>query len=345
MLRATGCFVFAAFTTVFFTTTGLAAEGNWIETFIDANGGCGQHRLLFNHLGNVRTDVRRNGGIDWDVFGKPAIEWSDQNIDDAVNVYKKCEARLGARQKNRCMANGYDEKHCDRGPDPVTLKMAQGYERDLREIVSLVRERDSMGKRQSAAQQAQNAAADLRKQKVAEDEARRDQEKLLEQAVRDKEAAAAASKLADTEEPKIAEAARQAAEARKVREAAEGRLAEVRGRLNAGATANRTAADQAQAANALRDQALRQKADQEADARLSRECRVTLEQFNQVRFGMQLQQVDRLFGCKGRETSGTRISGYGTLSTYAWDGNADLSVVTATFKGTSLQSKAQIGLK
>jgi hypothetical protein len=46
---------------------------------------------------------------------------------------------------------------------------------------------------------------------------------------------------------------------------------------------------------------------------------------------MQLQQVDRLFGCKARETSGTRISGYGTLSTYAWDGNADLSVVTATF--------------
>src|SRR5258707_11886836 len=43
-------------------------------------------------------------------------------------------------------------------------------------------------------------------------------------------------------------------------------------------------------------------------------------------------RYNRLFGCKGRETSGTRISGYGTLSTYAWDGNADLSVVTATFK-------------
>jgi hypothetical protein len=41
MLRATGCFVFAAFTIVLFATTGLVVEGNWIETFIDANGGCG----------------------------------------------------------------------------------------------------------------------------------------------------------------------------------------------------------------------------------------------------------------------------------------------------------------
>jgi hypothetical protein len=58
--------------TVLFTKTGLAAEGSWIENFIDANGGCGQHRLLFNRLGNVRIDVRRNGGTDWDLFGNAA---------------------------------------------------------------------------------------------------------------------------------------------------------------------------------------------------------------------------------------------------------------------------------
>jgi hypothetical protein len=125
MLRATGCIVFAAFTTIFFATRGLTAEGTWIETYIDANGGCGQHRLLFNRLGNIRTDVRQNGRIDWDLFGKPAVDWSDQDIDEAVNAYKRCEARLDARQKDRCMAGGYDEKHCDPGPNPVTLKMAQ----------------------------------------------------------------------------------------------------------------------------------------------------------------------------------------------------------------------------
>jgi hypothetical protein len=138
---------------------------------------------------------------------------------------------------------------------------------------------------------------------------------------------------------------KQAEEARKTREAAEQRLAELRSRIDVENSAAKNAVDQVRVADVSREQVLRQEAEKEADARLPSKCSVNLEQLNKVRFGMQLREANQLFGCQGRETSGTRISGFGTFSTYTWDGNTDLSVVTATFKGSSLQSKAQIGLE
>ncbi|WP_407158732.1 hypothetical protein [Bradyrhizobium sp. STM 3557] len=129
------------------------------------------------------------------------------------------------------------------------------------------------------------------------------------------------------------------------REAAERRLAEIRSKIDAENAAAKSATEKTRIADASREQAVREQAAKEADERLSSECKVSLEQFSKVQFGMQLRQVNQLFGCQGRQASGTRISGFGTFSTYTWDGNTDLSVVTATFKENTLQSKAQVGLE
>lgn len=344
MLRATGCTVFVALIMVVLTTTaGTATEGPWLQNYFDANGGCGPHRLAFNRLVEISIDVRRGTekGRDPDLFGRAASEWSDQDIADALDFYTKCELQIDVRSR-RCKVGS---PGCGTEPDKVTITLAKDYERNLREIVSAVRERLAVRHRQEAAKQAQEAAMAIRKQKMAEDADRHSQQELIERTARDHAAATEAARRAEIEEPKIAEAVKQAEDARKARDGAERRLAEIRSRIETENAAAKSATEQARLANNSREQTLREETAKEADARLPGKCQVRLEQFNKVRFGMQLREVNQLFGCRGRQTSGTRISGFGTFSTYTWDGGTDLSVVTATFKGDSLQSKAQIGLE
>ena len=172
MLRTISCCFFAASLTIVLTTSkSHAGEERWLQNYFDANGGCGQHRLAFNRLGMVAIDVRRNmpRGANPEVFGRPASDWTDEDIKDAMGIYFKCEAQIDAAHKNRCMANGYDEKRCDRGgPDTVTMTLAKGVERDLRQIVYGVRERVGVQQRQEAAQQIQDAARAMREQKLAD---------------------------------------------------------------------------------------------------------------------------------------------------------------------------------
>jgi hypothetical protein len=271
-----------------------------------------------------------------DVFGKPASDWTDQDISEAISLYFKCENQIDARMNRGPRAAT---------PDTVTMNIARQHERALREIVTVVRDRVAAEQRQEAAQQAQEAAMAIRKQKMADDAARRSQEQLAEQTMRDKAAATEAARRAEAEEPKIAEAVKQAEDARKTREAAERRLAEVRSKIDAEDSVAKNESDQARMAEVSRQQVLRQDAERKADAGLPSTCNVSLDQFNKASFGMQLREINQLFGCQGRQTSSTRMSGYGVLSTYAWDGNTDISVVTGTFKGNSLQSKAQMGLE
>jgi hypothetical protein len=264
MLRTIGCRFFAALLTIFLTTSkSHAGEERWLQNYFDANGGCGQHRLAFNRLGNIAIDVRRNfpRGANPEVFGKPVSDWTDEDIKDAMGIYLKCEAQIDAAQKNRCMASGYSEKHCDRGgPDTVTMTLAKGVERDLRQIVYEVRERVGVQQRQQAAQQTQEAARAIRQQKLAEDEARRRQQELSEQIARDRAAAAEAARRAEIEEPKIAEALKEADEARRAREAAEQKLANIRSQLRVQERARQDEISRAETAEVSRRQEMQREA-------------------------------------------------------------------------------------
>jgi hypothetical protein len=115
------------------------------------------------------------------------------------------------------------------------------------------------------ARQQQQASIEFEKAQAAtrlaqaEDDAHRKQEQLREQAQHDREAAEATARLAEREEPKLAEAIKEAEAARHAREAAERRLAEIRSRMEIQETARKQQADQDAAEQ-------RQKATQEADA-------------------------------------------------------------------------------
>jgi hypothetical protein len=248
--------------------------------------------------------------------------------------------------KQGCPTDGSEATtRCTQRNDESTQKYARSYERALQQVVETVRQRAGVKQQREAAERSLEVARIIRNEKLAEDATRRSLQEIVERTAHDRTAAAEASRKAEAEEPKIAEAVKQAEEARKAREAAEQRLADIKSRINAEQTVAKNAADHARVAEVAREQALRQEGEREADARLPIACSVTFEQFNKVRYGMQLREVNQLFGCQGKQTSGARVSGYGTLSTYSWDGNTEMSVVTATFKGNSLQSKAQLGLE
>jgi hypothetical protein len=98
------------------------------------------------------------------------------------------------------------------------------------------------------AQRKQEAAEGARR--FAEDQSRRKQEQLREQARLDREAAKKADELAEREELKVAEVTKEAEEARRVRAAAEQRLAEIRSRIEAADREKRQALSQSQEAEA-----------------------------------------------------------------------------------------------
>jgi hypothetical protein len=254
-----------------------ASDDRWFVNYVNAHGGCA---FLF---------AREN-----DLFrSKPATDWSDNNIVEAVNVYKGCEI-------NNCTVSGNYRKTVGLGTDPWCKAILssteyprafQDFEDRLRNVITPARNLENRRKAQKAAQvevanadvqrnrdqatkdaqqrqeqlleqarRDREAAEDARQQQQArvefekaqaasrlaqaEDDAHRKQEQLREQAQRDREAAEATARLAEREEPKIAEATREAEAARQARHAAEQRLAESTSRLEAQETARKQQADQ-----------------------------------------------------------------------------------------------------
>jgi hypothetical protein len=317
-----------------FTETRIApdATGGWVSTYIFAKGGCRSHRDLFQGL-------ILNGGTSQVLLGRAADEWTEADAAEALRVYRDCDAKFIAQGQNdsrqQSMARAY------------AASAAQQIARLEGALANFVRAGTAQAAERRTVEVARSAklrADAQRKLDEADEKARLERERLSDQSKLDKEAADEAARRAAAEEPKIAEATRQAEEARVARQAAEQRLAEVRSRIGAEDTKRMAEIAKMQAAEAARQEGQRKEAEREEDVRLSQKCQVSLEQFNQARFGMRLREVERLFGCKGNQVSGTRVPGYGVVSTYSWEGNTFTSNVTATFRNSSLESKAQLGL-
>lgn len=285
------------------------SEAGYVQSWVDSRGGC---ERAWSEL--ARAPVTR------EFLGRASTEWTDEMVNEYSQVVDRCFLQV----------NGF--------PPSYDLEPRRNVQR--RQMPAL-REFVERGK---AAEQ-QRLAQVRARETLARESAERERQRLLEQAKRDREAAEEALRAAEAEEPKIAEAAKEAEEARRAHEAAQQRLAEVRSRLAAEHQARREALARAQSAEASRQQELHQEAERSEDAQLSRKCTVSLDQFKQVQLGMSLREVERLFGCKGTEVSGTKISGYGVITTYTWEGGTLPSAATATFRNSRLESKAQIGLE
>lgn len=70
----------------------------------------------------------------------------------------------------------------------------------------------------------------------------------------------------------------------------------------------------------------------------------TLDEFKRLQHGMSHQEVSVIIGSEGTETSSFKI-GRDILTTYEWDGEGNVSKLTATFENGKLVSKHQYGLK
>jgi hypothetical protein len=141
-------------------------EKRWFENFVNARGGCGNIHIL--SMGQARMDVQR-GNLDGDLFGKPLLQWSDDDIATAVRVYKDCREKRRAALVDACIRAagqgtpfwrrgeaGYPRDvrtECERqNPlSPIVLQQIVGFESGLRNIIADARNLDNRRKTQEAA--------------------------------------------------------------------------------------------------------------------------------------------------------------------------------------------------
>ena len=69
-------------------------DTNWLENYIQGRGGCGPSRSLFGQgLVNIQANVVQSGG-NADMFGKPVLNWTEEDIVNAARIYRDCEGQL-----------------------------------------------------------------------------------------------------------------------------------------------------------------------------------------------------------------------------------------------------------
>lgn len=73
-------------------------------------------------------------------------------------------------------------------------------------------------------------------------------------------------------------------------------------------------------------------------------CAVTQERFERIRAGMTPNEVEAVFGCRGRLDSAAAIEGIGTFEVYVWSPPSLAGSVTVTFQDRRLKAKARRGL-
>ena len=200
-------------------TTLLANEKHWLEGYLAAKGGCanlGALSLIDNSMWAARSGLAQRN-LNVDLFGKRLLKWSDEDIAMAGRLERACFAKNKASGK----------MEITRQFEPEV------FEREVRKIVMQARDLDAQQKAKAAAQIEQDQLQLRRKREQAVEEAKQKQEQLSKQAQRDKEAAEEALRLAELEEPKVANATKAAEEARRARLAAEQRLADIKSRIEA----------------------------------------------------------------------------------------------------------------
>ena len=163
-------------------------QKNWFENLFVARGGCFPEGPSYSDFLNSPRAQVMGGNINANLFGKPAINWSGDDVAVATRIFKDCEASA------RAHGNGFAA---------AGFKRAQ---QQLGDIIAMARKLDT--------------------QRKAEQEARI--ALLKQQADADKKAATDANAKAQRESAELAEATREAGEARRARQEAERKLAEIR---------------------------------------------------------------------------------------------------------------------
>ena len=133
------------------THTLLHAETHFFQTLVAARGGCGAINTL--NIFGVRSDVEHKlyfGETDVKLFGKPVLDWSDDDIAAAIRTYKDCWVKLeaGETRGGRIKAPGIA---------PFAQGQIRQFETILPALVMKARNVDNLNKAQ------QNARIELEK--------------------------------------------------------------------------------------------------------------------------------------------------------------------------------------
>lgn len=294
-----------------------SAQAGYVRTWLDAKGGCANGPGVLQSL-----DIFISPGSQSSFLGKKSAEWTDADFDEYRLIYTECVQRW--------------PNFLTPGASPA--RVASYIEDRMANVQRYVI--DKYRAEAHAGQAAEQAKIEARNTVAAEQRAR-----VLAEAKADLARADAAVKQAEIEAPLIAEADRQADAALRARKAAEEQLEAVRSRL--AVKQQQAKAEEAKRQAALSEQATieQREHDRQEDASFSKTCDPTAEQFAKVRIGMSLRQVRRSFGCLGAVESEQRIVGIGTMTTYTFSAASGIAVALVTFRGTTLETKSQIGLQ
>ncbi|CAO4182828.1 hypothetical protein [Methylorubrum aminovorans] len=293
-----------------------AAAPSPFRATLDAAGGCGAHRGLaeerLGRLGAASATAVPQG--DADLFGKPAGQWTDAEIRDALTAYADCEIRSG----------------------PAGTARSERLARELRGLDAALRRAIVAGHAQAPLEVGvERAPHGAGRGDVAGAAGRLRQGPAFTPALRGggtapiaPRAVAAPGGTRSSDVPRTVAAAPAALPG---------------GWDDAppapGWHAQPAAADPAPAAPS---EPVRAAAHRPPTERT--QCPVSLVTFELLQAEMRLPEVERLLGCRGTLDATATIPGLGSFETYLWSDRGSSATVTLVFQNNRLRSKVQRGL-
>jgi hypothetical protein len=303
-------------------SSALAAAPSPFRAALAAAGGCGAHRALveerLGRLGGATASAVPEGEAD--LFGKPAGQWTEDEIRDALSAFAACEARSGPSGTGRSERLARDLRGLDTAlrraivvaharPAPVEAGEERAPHSSGRGGAPTGPARLRQGPAFTPALRSGGAATEsLRPVAVLSD-------------IPPADAPQAVAAPAASPDP-WPDAWDDALPARTWH-------------------AQPPAADQAPAApprSALTPVAAHRPPTERA------QCPISLGTFEQIQAEMRLAEVEGLLGCRGAIDATAMIPGLGIFETYLWSDRGSGATVTVVFQNKRLRSKAQRGL-
>ncbi|KQT46463.1 hypothetical protein ASG52_12050 [Methylobacterium sp. Leaf456] len=300
---------------------------------ITQQGGCAESRALVEGELAAFERARKGDGTGDEaapllLFGKPAVEWSGEDIGDLVAVIRDCEAARPGQSRNTAERERRLTERMDRLAQAMQRAVVLGARPP--EVEETAAHPALRAGALSAAEAGGGGSEAARRTGrrgpgpafVPLDSARAAAPAVPAPARAAAHAPAAASSPAPPPEFKSEPAPVAAAAPR--REAPRVAFAP-------GAALGTEPA--------FRQSAIQDAADEPAPA-----CLVTRDRFERVAAGMSLTEVEGLFGCRGRLDSAAVIDGTGTFEVYVWSPPGGSGSVTVTFQNRRLKTKALRGM-
>lgn len=174
-----------------------ADDNSWFKNFVVAQGGC----TVIEHLNNQIPSYYRDDLEPFQqLFGKPVLKWTDDDIATALSFYRSCEAKNRAARIASCAQAGrLDMNNCaarDTEHDKYFPKFESELRRQITTARNLKNQRITQQQAKEELERTQAAEAEKERQAVetqrrVEEEQRKaaEQQQAIERAIKERQAA------------------------------------------------------------------------------------------------------------------------------------------------------------